>query len=201
MIWVSLNKKQMKKIRPIKNTWNDWLINYIPEPIRKRVGGFKDKIVSLFKTNTPKQLVYGRGNKPKETKIRNIRNPFILKNKKEIIDRITRDFLRNRRSKRRKKEIRRKTEYNKTLVKDRLIRDIRTLFEQGEDYCKIINFWNNNYIEYESNGDKNRNLSLKEYFNKNEPYLRNTIIDLQNFDAWKIQLTIAINFMSSKDDE
>ena len=201
MIWVSLNKKQMKKIRPIKNTWNDWLINYIPEPIRKRVGGFKDKIVSLFKTNTPKQLVYGRGNKPKETKIRNIRNPFILKNKKEIIDRITRDFLWNRRSKRRKKEIRRKTEYNKTLVKDRLIRDIRTLFEQGEDYCKIINFWNNNYIEYESNGDKNRNLSLKEYFNKNEPYLRNAIIDLQNFDAWKIQLTIAINFMSSKDDE
>ena len=191
----------MKKIRPIKNTWNDWLINYIPEPIRKRVGGFKDKIVSLFKTNTPKQFVYGRGNKPKETKIRNIRNPFILKNKKEIIDRITRDFLWNRRSKRRKKEIRRKTEYNKTLVKDRLIRDIRTLFEQGEDYCKIINFWNNNYIEYESNGDKNRNLSLKEYFNKNEPYLRNTIIDLQNFDAWKIQLTIAINFMSSKDDE
>ena len=201
MIWVSLNKKQMKKIRPIKNTWNDWLINYIPEPIRKRVGGFKDKIVSLFKTNTPKQFVYGRGNKPKETKIRNIRNPFILKNKKEIIDRITRDFLWNRRSKRRKKEIRRKTEYNKTLVKDRLIRDIRTLFEQGEDYCKIINFWNNNYIEYESNGDKNRNLSLKEYFNKNEPYLRNTIIDLQNFDAWKIQLIIAINFMSSKDDE
>ena len=166
MIWVSLNKKQMKKIRPIKNTWNDWLINYIPEPIRKRVGGFKDKIVSLFKTNTPKQFVYGRGNKPKETKIRNIRNPFILKNKKEIIDRITRDFLWNRRSKRRKKEIRRKTEYNKTLVKDRLIRDIRTLFEQGEDYCKIINFWNNNYIEYESNGDKNRNLSLNKYLKK-----------------------------------
>ena len=25
------------------------------------------------------------------------------------------------------------------------------------------------------------------------------IIDLQKFDAWKIQLTIAINFISSKD--
>ena len=47
-------KKEMKKIRSIKNTWYDWLINYIPEPIRKSVGGFKDKIVSLFKTNTPK---------------------------------------------------------------------------------------------------------------------------------------------------
>ena len=41
-------QKQMKKIRPTKNTWYNWLINYIPEPIRKTVGGFKDKIVSLF---------------------------------------------------------------------------------------------------------------------------------------------------------
>ena len=47
-------EKEMKKIRPIKNTWNDRLINYNPEPIRKSVGGFKDKVISLFKTNTPK---------------------------------------------------------------------------------------------------------------------------------------------------
>ena len=40
-------QKKMTKIRPIKNTWYDWLINYIPEPIRKSVGGFKDKIVIL----------------------------------------------------------------------------------------------------------------------------------------------------------
>ena len=29
--------------------------------------------------------------------------------------------------------------------------------------------------------------------------MRNLIINLQNSDAWKIQLTIAINFISSKD--
>ena len=45
----------MKKMRPFKNTCYDWLINYIPEPIRKSVGDFKDKIVSLFNTNTPEQ--------------------------------------------------------------------------------------------------------------------------------------------------
>ena len=39
----------MKKIRPIKNTWNDWLIDYIPEPIIKIAFGFKDKIVSLLR--------------------------------------------------------------------------------------------------------------------------------------------------------
>ena len=47
-------KKEMKKIRPIKSTWYDWLISYIPEPNRKSLGGFKDKIVRIFKTNTPK---------------------------------------------------------------------------------------------------------------------------------------------------
>ena len=31
--------------------------------------------------------------------------------------------------------------------------------------------------------------------------MRNIIIDLQNCDAWKIQLTIAINFISSKDSK
>ena len=85
-----------------------------------------------------------------------------------------------------------------------LIRGIRTLFEQEEDYYepkRVSNFWNNNYIEYESNGDKNRDLSPDEYLSKIESYLRNIIINLQNSDAWKIQLTIAINFISSKDVE
>ena len=53
----------MKRLRLIKKTWYDCLINYIPKPIWKRVGGLKDKIVSLFKRNTPKKKVYGRGKK------------------------------------------------------------------------------------------------------------------------------------------
>ena len=72
MIFDKFEQKEMKKIRPVKNTWYDWLINCIPKPIRKSIGGFKDKIVIVFKTNTPKQTVYGRGrklSKPKTTKI------------------------------------------------------------------------------------------------------------------------------------
>ena len=47
----------------------------------------------------------------------------------------------------------------------RLIRDIRTFLEQQEEknYYKlkrVSNFWNNNYIEYKSNGDRYKNLSL-----------------------------------------
>ena len=55
-----------------------------------------------------------------------------------------------------------------------------------EDYYKperVNNFWNNNCIEYESNGDKNRILSLDKYCNIIKPYLRNIIIDLQNPDS------------------
>ena len=47
-------QNEMEKKRPIKNIQYDWLINYIPNPIRKTVGGFKNKAVSLFKTNIPK---------------------------------------------------------------------------------------------------------------------------------------------------
>ena len=78
-------QKKLKKIRPIKNTWYDCLINYILEPIRKSVDGFKDKVISLFKTNTTKQTVYGRGKKLRKPKTQNkIRKSFILKKKKKL---------------------------------------------------------------------------------------------------------------------
>ena len=61
-------QKEMMKKRPVlKSTWHDcydWLLNYISESIKK-VGGIKDKIMSLFKTNTTKN--YGE-EKTKKTK-------------------------------------------------------------------------------------------------------------------------------------
>ena len=75
---------------------------------------------------------------------------------------------------------------NDRLIKDRIIRNINILFEKEDDYYKpkrVSNFRNNNYIEYDSNGDKNRNLSLNKYLNNIKPYLRNIIINLQISDA------------------
>ena len=106
--------------------------------------------------------------------------------------------------KKERKELEKKKEHNERLIKDRIITDIRILFEQEKDYYelkRVSKFWKINYIKYESNGDKNRNLPLDEYLNKIGTYLRNIIINLQNSDTWKIQLTIAINFISSKDTE
>ena len=62
------------------------------------------------------------------------------------------------------------------------IRVVRNLFNQSsdEDYYKPIKTksdFNGNYIEYESNGDKDKNLSAKEYLNIIRPYLSNIIND------------------------
>ena len=65
---------------------------------------------------------------------------------------------------------------------------------------RVGNFWSNSYIEYKSNGDRNKTLSVEEYLNKIRPYLKD-INNLRKSDTWKIQLTIAISFISSIDDD
>ena len=54
-------------------------------------------------------------------------------------------------------------------------------------------------MEYESSGERINILSVKEYFCKMKPNLRDIIINVRKSDTWKIQLTIANNFISSKD--
>ena len=39
----------MKNITPTKNTCYDWLINYVLEPIRKSLGGFKDNTAPFLR--------------------------------------------------------------------------------------------------------------------------------------------------------
>ena len=70
-------------------------------------------------------------------------------------------------------------------IKDTVLRNIKNLFEyekEEENYYKpvsINNFWNNSYIDYKSNGDKNRIVSVEEYLDKIRPYLRDIINDLK----------------------
>ena len=67
------------------------------------------------------------------------------------------------------KQKKKKKKHNERIIKDTIIKDIRTLFEEEEGYYepkRVSNFGNNNYIEYESNDDQNRNLSLAVYLNE-----------------------------------
>ena len=74
------------------------------------------------------------------------------------------------------------------------------MYESNEDYYepnKVKGVFNDNYVEYESNGDKDKRLSIEEYLNMIRPYLSSIIDDHK--DEWKIQLTMEINFISIKD--
>ena len=82
--------------------------------------------------------------------------------------------------------------------------------------AKTVSAFNNNYIQYESVGDKDKYLSIKEYIDIIRPYLSdiisnhktqeewkihsgNIITDYKTQEEWKIHLIIAIKFISSKD--
>ena len=72
-------------------------------------------------------------------------------------------------------------------IKDRILRDIKNLFEHEEEEkyhkpARVSNFWSNSYIEYEKNSDKYKTLSVKEYFNKVRKYLKDIINNLKKSD-------------------
>ena len=74
--------------------------------------------------------------------------------------------------------------------------------ENVQDLFKILIYkptivksgYNNNYIEYRSEGDKL--LTVEEYLALIEPYLRELINNYKSKGEWKIQLTAQINFIS-----
>ena len=90
-----------------------------------------------------------------------------------------------------------------------------------EDYYKPIivkSAFDDSYIQYESRRDKGKNLSIKKYLKMIKPYLSDLINNHKTHglvryhsgnkswleetsSEWKIQLTIAINFTSSKDSD
>ena len=90
-----------------------------------------------------------------------------------------------------------------------------------EDYFEPIlvkSAFDGNYIQYESRGDKGKNLSIKRYLKMIMPYLSDLINKHKTHglaryhsgnkswiektsSEWKIQITMAIHFISSKDSD
>ena len=88
------------------------------------------------------------------------------------------------------------------------IRDIENLFDadNNEDYYKPIlvkSSFNESYKYYESRGDKDKKLSIEQYFDVIKPYLSDLINDHKAIETssneWKIQINMHINFVSSND--
>ena len=64
---------------------------------------------------------------------------------------------------------------------------------------KAVDVFNNNHIQYESIGDKDKTLTIKEYLDMIRPFLSDIISDHKTQGEWKVHLIIAIDFISSKD--
>ena len=99
-----------------------------------------------------------------------------------------------------------KKDLNKIKIyKYNITHDICNLFNEitKEDYYEPIEIksaFDGSYIEYESRGDNDDNLSLEEYLNIIRLYLRDMINNHKAHGEWKIQLVMKINFISSLDD-
>ena len=86
------------------------------------------------------------------------------------------------------------------------MRDIEKLFSNVDDYYKPIlveSSFKNNYKYYESRGDKDKKLSVKQYLYMIMPYLSDLINDHKAIrnesNEWKIQINMHVNFISSND--
>ena len=141
-------------------------------------------LVTLFKiwdySKRKRVIVYGSGKKQSKLRLqKQSEEENIVKNKRNLF----------------------KLYKENEAIKDTIIRDIKTLFkQQEEDYynpVRVSEFWNNNYIEYESNGDRNKNLSVKEYLYKIKPLIKLNLLERYNKNMFT-QTGIRFQFKNGK---
>ena len=91
---------------------------------------------------------------------------------------------------------------------DKILRDLGFIFDSEKDHYEpkkllmlyIQNEIQNNYIQNESIGDKDKTLTIKEQLYMTRQYLSGIINDHKTHQL-KIYLKIAIDFISSKDSD
>ena len=101
----------------------------------------------------------------------------------------------------------RKHQYtNNEDLKYKGIKEIKNIFNKinEEDYYEPIktkSAFNDDYMEYESIGHKDNNLTLEQYLNIIRSYLIEMIDNHKAQGEWKIQLVMKIIFVSSLDED
>ena len=102
-----------------------------------------------------------------------------MKKKKQLEDNIIKD-VRNLNQALKKKKSKNKTKVNYSETWELFLDQ-----KKEENYYQPVsvgNFYSNNNIKYESNGDQNKTLLVKEYLDKVNPYLKDMINNLNKSD-------------------
>ena len=63
---------------------------------------------------------------------------------------------------------------------------------------KISGAFSDNFVEYQSNGNRDRSISIARYLNNIREHLKKLIEDKKKSGEWKIQLIMKINYISSR---
>ena len=72
---------------------------------------------------------------------------------------------------------------------DKILRNLDFIFDPEKNHYEpktTVNAFNNNYIQYESMGDKDKNLSVKKYFDVIKPYLHDITNNHNARGKWSI---------------
>ena len=184
------SKYNNAEIEETKNIFNELRNNFSKEEIKniRRKFRFKEGVDEYLEELEKKDNLTKKEKQEKKHYIKKLRN--------------TEEFLKDLRENLNKLK---KHRYN--IIDDvdyKGIKEIENLFNKiNEEYyfepIKTKHAFNDSYIEYESRGDKDNNLSLVEYLDIIRPYLRDMIDNHKIHSEWKTQLIMRINFISSLD--
>ena len=171
---ISSNTRKIRK--PLYNIDKKINDTNVDQKINNTNDDFIENIRDLFNTNVDKKI----NNTNVDKKINNTNDDFI-----ENI----RDLFNNKLDKK----------INNNNTNDDFIENIRDLFSIL-DYEPVLikSGFDNNYLEYMSNG--NNSLSFNEYLELIKPYLYDLINVYKAKGEWKSQLSAKISFVSQKPD-
>ena len=169
--------KKQQQTRKIRNSFYN-IDKKLDKKINNANDNFIENIRDLFNTNVDKKINNTNTNADKKINTNT--------NDEDFIENI-RDLFNNKLDKK----------INNNNTNDDFIENIRDLFSILDYEPLLIKTgFDNNYLEYMSNG--NNSLSFNEYLESIKPYLYDLIIVYKAKGEWKLQLSAEISFVSQK---
>ena len=91
----------------------------------------------------------------------------------------------------------------KSKYKQNYLHGLEQLFNDDVYYkpIEVKSSFKGNYVKYESNGDKDRSLTITFNFLKVESFLYDLIDFYKTIGEWKIQLSMQVNFITDNNDD
>ena len=169
---INKRKRRLENLIASKGNTTKITTNTVIKKTNKSVFGLKNKDIIKYFLDLK--------NAVKNSKIKTIKKKDIIKDFSRLKNKV----------KNRKIEARKYYDYDDIECKG--IRDIKIFYDHiDDDYYKPAKTYKSldgSYAKYQSDGDKEKRLSIEEYLNMIKPYLRDIIIDHK--DEWKIQTSM-----------